>query len=656
MDADFTTWETIRSIESCGASLLDVINQLLEYTEVNVKGTRSVQSARLDHQEPNRRDSEEMQVSDAVGSLDELLEDVLETAVAGTQQSKHSLRDQSSYRDRNPSSPLNSDSKQVDFALNISDAPTWCMKIDGGKFRQIALNLVSNALKYTDVGSVHVEMHSEPALIDDPTSRRIILSVTDTGIGMSTDFVANNLFHPFQQENTLSQGTGLGLTLVAKTVRSLGGIIQVDSHQGQGTKIIVTLTLDTVSGTTSRTRNKYSGQKFGLVSWPSALYPDEQSTSRRRARKVILGSLESNIKATGLKPCYSEEYFPDDASLVAVVEDDLQNLRLSNDGSVPLQSLGEGPTTMPTIVLCRNIQSARQLEASYGPEEAGRNLVFAAQPIGPAKLSKLLEYCLGDSPPAHQLRRPPIPPSVSFPATLSAPATEAPVEIGPLHPLIEQNESPNRRGRVNTLTSKERRKESSPTPSSSKTQIAERPKPLPQATAGKHARPQPPSRQFTTNAGPEPSLSLLLVDDNPVNLRILTMYAKRSAHSYVAAENGQEAVDAYEAAILPLTQEPAQTASAPAKPRAVLMDINMPILDGFAATRAIRALERKTGVEPATVIALTGLGAAEDRKEAFASGVDLFLTKPIKLKELHKILAGVAERDAGIGGNREKGV
>lgn len=82
------------------------------------------------------------------------------------------------------------------------------------------------------------------------------------------------------------------------------------------------------------------------------------------------------------------------------------------------------------------------------------------------------------------------------------------------------------------------------------------------------------------------------------------------------------------------------------KPRVVLMDISMPVMDGFEATRQIRAFEQDHGIEPATIVALTGLGSAEAQREAFVSGVDLFLTKPVKLKELTALLKAVQEGTA----------
>lgn len=80
----------------------------------------------------------------------------------------------------------------------------------------------------------------------------------------------------------------------------------------------------------------------------------------------------------------------------------------------------------------------------------------------------------------------------------------------------------------------------------------------------------------------------------------------------------------------------------------VFMDISMPMMDGFEATRAIRAIEKdRGGGERSTIIALTGLSSPRDEAEALESGVDLFLTKPVSFKEVGGILAAWGERTGG---------
>jgi CheY-like chemotaxis protein len=115
-----------------------------------------------------------------------------------------------------------------------------------------------------------------------------------------------------------------------------------------------------------------------------------------------------------------------------------------------------------------------------------------------------------------------------------------------------------------------------------------------------------------------------LVDDNMINLKILMAYMSRLGHTYATASNGKEAYDVY-------TRTPGSF-------QYVLIDMSMPVMDGFEASRLIRAFEREQRLRPAVLIALTGLASAAAQQDAFASGINLFLTKPVRLKELTAIL------------------
>ena len=127
---------------------------------------------------------------------------------------------------------------------------------------------------------------------------------------------------------------------------------------------------------------------------------------------------------------------------------------------------------------------------------------------------------------------------------------------------------------------------------------------------------------------------VLLVEDNKINLRLLqTFMRKRKYQDVDSAENGQLAVKAF-------------TAKSP-KYDVIFMDISMPIMNGFEATRAIReneetqlrfAQEGGQKARPALIIALTGLASEKDQAEAFACGVDLFMTKPVSFKEVGQLL------------------
>lgn len=145
---------------------------------------------------------------------------------------------------------------------------------------------------------------------------------------------------------------------------------------------------------------------------------------------------------------------------------------------------------------------------------------------------------------------------------------------------------------------------------------------------------------------------VLLVDDNDINLRLLQTFSKRLGIPSEPAKNGLEALDTYKAAWD--SPEPFQY---------VLLDLSMPVMDGFEACREIRNFERERNSAKrkerrvsidhifadsapkddkdgrmAKIIALTGLNSAASQQEAFASGMDLFLTKPVKFQELRKLV------------------
>lgn len=112
-----------------------------------------------------------------------------------------------------------------------------------GAVRRVIMNLLGNALKYTSRGYVCIKLDATD--IDDPPTRgnletisrsMVVLTVTDTGKGISSEFLRSKVFTPFAQENSLSSGTGLGLSIVRSIVAVLEGDITIDSELGRGTR------------------------------------------------------------------------------------------------------------------------------------------------------------------------------------------------------------------------------------------------------------------------------------------------------------------------------------------------------------------------------------------------------------------------------------
>lgn len=137
--------------------------------------------------------------------------------------------------------------------------------------------------------------------------------------------------------------------------------------------------------------------------------------------------------------------------------------------------------------------------------------------------------------------------------------------------------------------------------------------------------PKSPEESLVRRDKPQaPQISFLLVDDNYINLRVLSTYMKKRNIGFQEAKNGKEAVDYFLAH--------------PGAYACILMDISMPVMDGFEATRQIRAHEAQMGLTPVPIIALSGLATEDAQQEAFGSGMDVFLTKPVKLGALGNLL------------------
>ncbi len=143
------------------------------------------------------------------------------------------------------------------------------------------------------------------------------------------------------------------------------------------------------------------------------------------------------------------------------------------------------------------------------------------------------------------------------------------------------------------------------------------------------------------------SACLLLVDDNKINLSLLETFIKRHRRKpvYDCAENGLLAVNA--------------ARQHHSGYDLIFMDVSMPVMDGLEATREIRKLERERAAKlgeaaaptPALIVALTGLADGRSQEDAFASGVDLFMTKPTKFKEIGNLIEewyGKREPDPGV--------
>ncbi len=120
-------------------------------------------------------------------------------------------------------------------------------------------------------------------------------------------------------------------------------------------------------------------------------------------------------------------------------------------------------------------------------------------------------------------------------------------------------------------------------------------------------------------------LSILVVEDNAINLRLITAALTRGGHIVDAAMDGS-------AALVKFRQQ---------KYDVILMDIMMPVMDGLTATKEIRKIEMETQVDAAKrvkIVAITANAFEDDRSKFFDAGMDYYLNKPIEIEELNRIL------------------
>lgn len=128
----------------------------------------------------------------------------------------------------------------------------------------------------------------------------------------------------------------------------------------------------------------------------------------------------------------------------------------------------------------------------------------------------------------------------------------------------------------------------------------------------------------------------LLVDDNAINLRVISMYSKKCSKSpSVSAGGGQEAIDAFKLASLLESDHQASNN----RFDIILLDLSMPEVSGFDVAAAVRKLELDNGLRRTYIAALTGLVSDKDRAAAFAAGVDEYVTKPATLKDVQGVVA-----------------
>ncbi|KAG9683720.1 hypothetical protein KCU95_g15559, partial [Aureobasidium melanogenum] len=619
---DDETSEMISQIQICGQTLLDVVDHLLDFSKVNSVSKHNRKQLQTGVDQRNRNRSSGLSKTETLGGmvvektnvlLDELTEEVIDTAVYSFCCSK----------DRNTL-----DQRKVTVITDIDpSALSLSCVIAVGAWKRLCINLINNALKYTERGYIVTSLKLMPPS-DKQKRSRVRLTITDSGKGISKEFMTSQLFRAFAQEDDLSEGTGLGMSMVAKIVKNLGGHIDVQSKKDVGTTVSVTMPLDVKgSGDAQRIHDRTLSSGPTMVSMHclgfAPIEPHREKTIMA-GRDFQIETLRKSCRQLNIMVSPSSWSAPNSFDLAMITEEDVPELLRLLQPTL-IETPHAGPDTIrairtkPLLVVCRNYRSRRELKESAINQLVHGHIEYVSQPCGPRKLAAAIRRCLSDTPNSdswsensptpqgNSLQRPSDP---GFPFPARRPSEDSNKQT-PRPPLPESFRQKSHEGKPSSLP------KDSPLDGFEQSKIV---------TASSKTTPSKLAAE-----GDPSKPTLLLVDDNAVNLRLITAYAKKHGHPKLTATNGLEAFEAYKAAAL-------STTNSTPKPEVILMDISMPVMDGFEATRQIRAFERSNDLTPATIIALTGLGSAEAQEEAFVSGIDLFLTKPIKLDKLTKSL------------------
>jgi two-component system, sensor histidine kinase and response regulator len=398
---------------------------------------------------------------------------------------------------------------------------------DPGRLRQVLLNLVGNATKFTDEGEVALRVRMDKSSGADPAMLQFI--VEDTGIGMTAEQQAK-LFEPFTQVDGSSTrrfgGTGLGLAISRRLIEMMGGSISVSSERHVGSKF--TFSLPLLAGSVEAEEVAWPEPDAGI----QVLVGDPSQRSCQSIRTALHGlkrdpiffEREASLASALLDPAYRWDVLLIDQRLVG----DRVTAAL-----VELDFAGRKPRT---IFMGRVAESFRAKEAKASPD------AFVVKPVRRQQLKQA--FSSADEPQA-------------------------------------------------------------------------RPETIVQ-TPGK------------SRAGAQPRL--LIVEDNEVNSRLATMLLEKLGYSSELAVDGMEAIARFKTGVYD----------------GILMDCHMPRMDGYEATRAIRAIESSPGWKRPSVriIAMTANAMPGEREHCLKVGMDDYLAKPLRSVLLEEALKHVPLNEA----------
>lgn len=468
---------------------------------------------------------------------------------------------------------------------------------DGGRLRQVITNLVGNAIKFTKDG--HITVTVAVSETRDGVSC-IRIDVSDTGIGIPADKL-NHIFDKFTQADGSTTrvygGTGLGLAITKSIIEMMDGRISVTSEIGHGSQFSLQfpLPIDPNAQVTKYDVSSLQGKK--------ALIVDDIAVNRQVLKEQLESwGVTSDSAADGVEGLKTlkqaqEQNQPYDFVLLDYLMPGLNgqewaemvhnNKTVHAPPTIMLSSCDQSVSTNAlrkigiTNYLVKPVREKRLHEAiveavsSFNSDKAQTPALEASPAEEKSDIESVLEFELQSALDADS--------SAVSPENQAAPKQETTSEV--------KSDSDD----ISSI-------------------LPETPKADSKETVSQQAE---PSNENQPSNG---KTQILVAEDFPLNQDVVRLMLSDSRFEPVFTNNGKEGLDRYIA----------EKGNFPA----ILMDVSMPVMDGYEAARQINKYEQANGLPHTPIIALTGHALKNDRQDCLDAGMDDYLTKPVKQSEL----------------------